>query len=336
MRQTGPARRRRRGQDRPGRGPRLARRLRPVAVRHRPRELLRGQGQGRRRSRPAGAGPPAPGRRSRTARPGRPRPRPDRRRARGPRRAHRARPARGHRRRGRHRGLDTAGPPDAGPGGGGHPRLSGAGCRRGAPRRPLDRRGDQIVPADRRGCRSREGGRRRPAGRRVRPGPGEHRRETGLRRGRAHRAARLPEGLLQPADRRARRRPPGARRDPAPAGEADAGRGAGRGPARGAQLRPGAARRGADRGGLGRLRRLRPRVPGRLRTGLPLPGAGPRRRRGDRPRPLRTGELGALTTVEEALAAAAGGGCPDDPTAAALHQAARLRAEALEAAACPS
>ncbi|MEV6728886.1 hypothetical protein [Streptomyces sp. NPDC051364] len=48
------------------------------------------------------------------------------------------------------------------------------------------------------------------------------------------------------------------------------------------------------------------------------------------------GELGALTTVEEALAAAAGDGCPDDPTAAALHQAARLRAEALEAAACPS
>ncbi|MEV0411047.1 hypothetical protein AB0I68_09615 [Streptomyces sp. NPDC050448] len=48
------------------------------------------------------------------------------------------------------------------------------------------------------------------------------------------------------------------------------------------------------------------------------------------------GELGALTTVEEALAAAAGGGCPDDPTAAALHHAARLRTEALEAAACPS
>lgn len=48
------------------------------------------------------------------------------------------------------------------------------------------------------------------------------------------------------------------------------------------------------------------------------------------------GELGALTTVEEALAAAAGGGRPDDPTAAALHHAARLRAEALEAAACPS
>ncbi|MFD8886954.1 hypothetical protein ACFV0H_31290 [Streptomyces erythrochromogenes] len=42
------------------------------------------------------------------------------------------------------------------------------------------------------------------------------------------------------------------------------------------------------------------------------------------------GELGALTTVEEALAAAAGAGCAEDPTAAALHRAARLRAEALE------
>ncbi|KPI33938.1 hypothetical protein [Streptomyces sp. NPDC086989] len=48
------------------------------------------------------------------------------------------------------------------------------------------------------------------------------------------------------------------------------------------------------------------------------------------------GELGALTTVGEALAAASGGGGPDDPAAAALHRAARLRAEALEAAACPS
>ncbi|MFB7979019.1 hypothetical protein [Streptomyces vinaceus] len=53
------------------------------------------------------------------------------------------------------------------------------------------------------------------------------------------------------------------------------------------------------------------------------------------------GELGALTTVGEALAAAAGSGSgsgsggPDDPTAASLHHAARLRAEALEAAACP-
>ncbi|MGW5848293.1 hypothetical protein ACWFQ8_10135 [Streptomyces sp. NPDC055254] len=49
------------------------------------------------------------------------------------------------------------------------------------------------------------------------------------------------------------------------------------------------------------------------------------------------GELGALTTVERALAAAAGpvpAGDPDgDPTAAALHRAARLRAEALELAA---
>lgn len=62
------------------------------------------------------------------------------------------------------------------------------------------------------------------------------------------------------------------------------------------------------------------------------------------------GELGALTTVEAALAAAAGaepvcGSAPGDPTAAALRHAARLRAEALEqapyrvrpeAAACPS
>lgn len=60
------------------------------------------------------------------------------------------------------------------------------------------------------------------------------------------------------------------------------------------------------------------------------------------------GELGALTTVEAALAAAAAGGsaaAADDPTAAALRYAARLRAEALEqapdrvrpeAAACPS
>ncbi|MCX4801352.1 hypothetical protein OG594_06745 [Streptomyces sp. NBC_01214] len=45
------------------------------------------------------------------------------------------------------------------------------------------------------------------------------------------------------------------------------------------------------------------------------------------------GELGALTTVEAALAAAAGAGCAEDPTAAALHRAARLRAEALEQAA---
>ncbi|MFJ3721101.1 hypothetical protein ACIPYQ_00840 [Streptomyces sp. NPDC090045] len=45
------------------------------------------------------------------------------------------------------------------------------------------------------------------------------------------------------------------------------------------------------------------------------------------------GELGALTTVEEALAAAAGAGCAEDPTAAALQRAARLRAEALESAA---
>lgn len=42
------------------------------------------------------------------------------------------------------------------------------------------------------------------------------------------------------------------------------------------------------------------------------------------------GELGALTTVEAALAAALGGGCADDPASAALHHAARLRAEALE------
>ncbi|MFD3803301.1 hypothetical protein ACFWTC_06640 [Streptomyces sp. NPDC058619] len=42
------------------------------------------------------------------------------------------------------------------------------------------------------------------------------------------------------------------------------------------------------------------------------------------------GELGALTTVEAALAAAVGGGCADDPASAALHHAARLRAEALE------
>jgi hypothetical protein len=45
-------------------------------------------------------------------------------------------------------------------------------------------------------------------------------------------------------------------------------------------------------------------------------------------------ELGAYTTVEEALAAAAGGGAPDDPTAAALEHAARLRTEALREAAC--
>lgn len=52
------------------------------------------------------------------------------------------------------------------------------------------------------------------------------------------------------------------------------------------------------------------------------------------------GELGALTTVEAALAAAAGAGPAGDPTAGALHHAARLRAEALrsagEGAACPS
>ncbi|MEU3775427.1 hypothetical protein AB0F11_19835 [Streptomyces sp. NPDC032472] len=46
------------------------------------------------------------------------------------------------------------------------------------------------------------------------------------------------------------------------------------------------------------------------------------------------GELGAFTTVGEALAAAAGHGSPDDPAAAALHRAARLRAEALQEAAC--
>lgn len=42
-------------------------------------------------------------------------------------------------------------------------------------------------------------------------------------------------------------------------------------------------------------------------------------------------ELGALHTVGSALEAAAGCGSPEDPTAAALHRAARLRAEALEA-----
>ncbi|MFF4322140.1 hypothetical protein [Streptomyces sp. NPDC001568] len=45
------------------------------------------------------------------------------------------------------------------------------------------------------------------------------------------------------------------------------------------------------------------------------------------------GELGGLTTVEAALAAASGAGPADDPTAAVLHHAARLRAEALEQAA---
>ncbi|WP_107417151.1 hypothetical protein [Streptomyces sp. CB00455] len=44
------------------------------------------------------------------------------------------------------------------------------------------------------------------------------------------------------------------------------------------------------------------------------------------------GELGALTTVGEALAAATGQGPAGDPTAAALHRAARLRAEALQLA----
>ncbi|MDJ0379680.1 hypothetical protein [Streptomyces sp. G-G2] len=44
------------------------------------------------------------------------------------------------------------------------------------------------------------------------------------------------------------------------------------------------------------------------------------------------GELGAFTTVGAALAAAAGTGPADDPTSAALHRAARLRAEALEQA----
>ncbi|MFF4008310.1 hypothetical protein [Streptomyces sp. NPDC001717] len=53
------------------------------------------------------------------------------------------------------------------------------------------------------------------------------------------------------------------------------------------------------------------------------------------------GELGSLTTIEAALAAAAAGAGPEgDPTAEALHHAARLRAEALrsaeEGAACPS
>lgn len=48
------------------------------------------------------------------------------------------------------------------------------------------------------------------------------------------------------------------------------------------------------------------------------------------------GELGGLTTVGAALAAAAGQGCADDPTAAALHRAALLRAQALEGAAGPA
>lgn len=56
------------------------------------------------------------------------------------------------------------------------------------------------------------------------------------------------------------------------------------------------------------------------------------------------GELGGLTTVEAALAAAAGAGGTQDPIAAALHRASRLRAEALslvpartspEAVTCP-
>ncbi|KJY24773.1 MULTISPECIES: hypothetical protein [Streptomyces] len=45
------------------------------------------------------------------------------------------------------------------------------------------------------------------------------------------------------------------------------------------------------------------------------------------------GELGGLGSIEEALAAASGAGPDGDPTAEALHQAARLRAEALELAA---
>ncbi|MFJ6796535.1 hypothetical protein [Streptomyces sp. NPDC091268] len=45
------------------------------------------------------------------------------------------------------------------------------------------------------------------------------------------------------------------------------------------------------------------------------------------------GELGGLATVEAALAAAGGEGHPGDPTALALHRAARLRAEALRTAA---
>lgn len=45
------------------------------------------------------------------------------------------------------------------------------------------------------------------------------------------------------------------------------------------------------------------------------------------------GELGGLAGVEEALAAASGAGPEGDPTADALRRAARLRAEALEAAA---
>ncbi|MFF4367538.1 hypothetical protein [Streptomyces sp. NPDC001594] len=45
------------------------------------------------------------------------------------------------------------------------------------------------------------------------------------------------------------------------------------------------------------------------------------------------GELGGLGTIEEALAAASGAGPDGDPTADALHRAARLRAEALEQAA---
>ncbi|GAA0284094.1 hypothetical protein GCM10010302_22710 [Streptomyces polychromogenes] len=45
------------------------------------------------------------------------------------------------------------------------------------------------------------------------------------------------------------------------------------------------------------------------------------------------GELGGLAGVEEALAAASGAGPEGDPTADALHRAARLRAEALELAA---
>ena len=105
--------------------------VRAVAVRLHAGQRLRGEGEGRRRHGTAAA---LHGRRGRAARrPGRPgsvggRPR-------GPRGAHGPRAARGDRRR----RLDAARPPDAGPGGGGLARLSGAGRGGRPPRRPAGR-----------------------------------------------------------------------------------------------------------------------------------------------------------------------------------------------------
>ena len=199
------ARRRRDRQDRARRADRLPRPLRPVPLRHHPRQRLRGPGQGRRRRRAAAAA-------RRTARRAGAAGRPTPTSAAGD--GDRVAPLRPHVLRTAAAGDDRGAlrPPAA------HPRrrraagAPGTGPGRRPPRRPVPRRRDQVLPGDRRRGGRREGRRRRgPVGRlragdaaaahRRRPRPGDR-----LARG----GPGLPPRLLQPAGGEPRRRPPAA------------------------------------------------------------------------------------------------------------------------------